>query len=169
MTLKDFFIFFRGPLKILKDLKWTIRHSLLPCQTDSPLDIFNSILILNFVQESLNSDWGTWGQAMKNSESRDQGSMHQSLRSSDQGSVAPEKFWNLRTNKNEKYSTKSHRAVRGSLPGILGFLNSASEKWIWITEIVELQKWFKMIPNLNRFPGNRTSKIRLSTFAWAFE
>ena len=39
----------------------------------------------------------------------------------------------------------------------------------WIAQNVELQKSFPMMPNLNQFPGNWTSKIHFLTFAWAFE
>ena len=57
----------------------------------------------------------------------------------------------------------------GLIPGFLGFLNWASETWIWITQIVELKKSFKMIPNSNQFPGKWIFKIQFSTFAWAIE
>ena len=70
---------------ILKDLKWTIRHSLLPCQTvnDSPLDISNSILILNFVQESLYQDRGILPRYQKRFE----------ILGSPRIKLIPEKFW----------------------------------------------------------------------------
>ena len=55
------------------------------------------------------------------------------------------------------------------IPGFLGFSNSVYETWIWITQIVELQKSFPMTLNSNQFPGNWTSKITFLTFAWAFE
>ena len=56
----------------------------------------------------------------------------------------------------------------GWIPRIFGFLNPVNETWIRIAQIVELEKSFPMIPNLNQFPGNWTSEIKFSSFAWVF-
>ena len=56
----------------------------------------------------------------------------------------------------------------GWIPGISGFSNSENETWIWITQIIELQKSFEMIPNSNQFPWKWNSKFHFGTFAWAF-
>ena len=53
----------------------------------------------------------------------------------------------------------------GWIPGFLGFSNSVYKTWIWLAQIVELQKSFPMIPNSNQFPGNSTSQINFLTFA----
>ena len=42
-----------------------------------------------------------------------------------------------------------HTLLLGWIPGFLGFLNLANETWIWIGQIVELQKSFQTIPNSN--------------------
>ena len=55
------------------------------------------------------------------------------------------------------------------IPRILGFLNPANETSIWISQILELQKSFTMIPNTNQFSGTWASKINFLTFVWAFE
>ena len=64
-------------------------------------------------------------------------------------------------------------------PGILGFLNSFNETWIWmvwiICQFVELQKSIQMIANSNQFLGNWKSKIKFKfclnvpngNFPWA--
>ena len=44
---------------------------------------------------------------------------------------------------------------KGWIPGFLRFLNQANETWIWIAQIVELQKSFPMISNSNQFAGDR--------------
>ena len=44
-----------------------------------------------------------------------------------------------------------------------------NETWIWIAQIVALEKSFEMIPNSDLFPGNWKFKIKFLTFAWAFE
>ena len=56
----------------------------------------------------------------------------------------------------------------GWIPGILGFFNSAKDSWIWIAQIVDPQKSFKMKPNSNKIPANSTLKIHFLTFVRAF-
>ena len=42
----------------------------------------------------------------------------------------------------------------GWIPGILEFFTPGNEAYIWIAQIVELQKSFETIINLDLFPGN---------------
>ena len=51
------------------------------------------------------------------------------------------------------------RLFIGWIPGFFWFLNSLYQSWIWIAQIVKLQKSFKMIPNSNQFPEKGKSKI----------
>ena len=60
------------------------------------------------------------------------------------------------------------RTSLGWVPGFSGFSRPANETWIWIAQIVELQKSLQMIPKSNQSPGNWASKIHVLTFAWAF-
>ena len=55
--------------------------------------------------------------------------------------------------------TRKQTSWLGWIPGFLGFSNSGNETWIWIAQIIELQKSFSMIPNSNAFRGNWTSEI----------
>ena len=57
----------------------------------------------------------------------------------------------------------------GWIPGILGFSTPGNEIWIWIAQILALEKSFKMIQNSNHFCRSTTFKIHFLTFVWAFE
>ena len=48
----------------------------------------------------------------------------------------------------------------GWIPGFFVISTSGIETWIWIAQIVALEKSFKIIPNSNQFPGEGKSKIK---------
>ena len=63
----------------------------------------------------------------------------------------------------------THFIWLGWIPGFLGFRNTVNEIWIWVSQILELEKSLKMIPILNRFPGNWKSILNFCVGAWVGE